>query len=204
MFGFLGTVTSVILLSYFLWEYRVKKEWAIKWWIIGIVGIILLFIIERLIWPHTTTESWVVAILLAPVAEEILYRRILLENWIRKLEKEESGIKFWGIALILSGVIVAPIQILTGDGKNIFLFLIMLFLAIYLFKNIPREGIRDKIVLFTAIVGQAVIFTSVHQLSMSWSIFILGIFCGLIYYKTRNVYLTIAIHIIYNLITVSF
>ena len=126
------------------------------------------------------------SVVIAPVAEEIIFRGILLNRLRQKL-------------VLIFGCLVA-LFILFYTGNLLFIAVLIFFLILFL-AAVKFNVTKEILTLILAILISSMIFAFLHPAAAIISSVIFGITTAVVYLKTENIFVSISIHMANNLLS---
>lgn len=209
--GFTGLLISFVAIFFTL--VFPKKPEANKVILSSIIAFILGLILFFIINSFTTVTSlevplWeaiVFTLLITPLFEELLYRRIILQYFINiEKFKFEHVLKtcLAGIFLVLPTILFLQLG-WVYDNHKIFLLLIPFFmilpsLLVLLYNRSNRINFIFYLVMI--LVFQAFVFLMMHGDYAAWTLIIVGLLYGTLYLITKSIVPPLTAHYTINLL----
>jgi membrane protease YdiL (CAAX protease family) len=211
--GFLGLFLSLLFIFTFKKYLNIKKTKSNKrlvliYSLFGILCSGALFYLLKIFFPLNFSESSVLervafTLLLTPLAEEILFRRIIFQHLLN-LEKIRFNVRSllvgFGIytSLILPSLILFSIGwIYEFDKLKLLMIFFLLIPFLFLFdKNKTPKNFYFIIVL----ISQTFIFLLSHGVYASKPLIATGLLYGILYFKSRSILPPLIAHYVHNLL----
>ncbi|MCD6414031.1 MAG: CPBP family intramembrane metalloprotease [Candidatus Diapherotrites archaeon] len=175
---------------------------------IGLLSGVFLFFFLKLFWrvsppADPIIEVILITLLFAPIAEELLYRKIVFGYMIKTMR---AGLSHETVlSLIYMGAILTLSELILSTDWLILILLLsamlIVFPLVYLFKRLPPRAYPYSawIWVIPLVILQAFIFVSLHGMNKNWPLVVSALVYGALYYRMKSIYPAIAAHFSYNL-----